>query len=676
MNDPPSSLRRFPAELKRRRVFRVAVVYAVVAFVIWQAAEIAFPALSLPDWTLTFVVVFTLIGFPIALVLAWAFEITPQGVKRTEPVGDDTSAPQAPSSTIAVTAGTALLVAVVAVAWILLSDRAPEDAGSAGRDDKLMVLPFVNLGPPEDEHFASGVTEAITTRLTALDGMGVISRQTAYTYKDSDKTIQEIGAELAEVDVAYILEGTFQRERPGDPSSPVRVTVQLIRVADDRHLWADIYDEEWAEVFRVQSEIAERVARELDVTLLEPERRSSRAIPTDIPEAYEFYLRGKEAWGEAFWDRRARSSAELFGRAVELDPDFALAQAALSQALVFLRFRGLSDDLSRAAAALDAAVRVEPDLVETRMAQGFYEYFGTQNAERALERFDAVLRSQPNNTDALGISGAILRRLGNWDEGIARSERAVELDPRNQVRLRQLGNAYTRVRRYREAGQVWDRMIAVNPSNPTFYTMKARNYLLWEGDREQARLVLEQASNTVGIEPAWILSFSRLLIRALGEEYAQALDRLTLEEQRDTIPYYFAKAELNSHTGQVQMAAAYYDSARAVVEVAVRRGATAMARYGDDLALAYAGLGRKDEAVQTIESAVEMAPIFLGTERGVSLADDLAEIYVRVGEYEAAIDQLEYLLSIPSTISIPLLRVDPLYDPLRDHPRFQALLEK
>jgi TolB-like protein/Tfp pilus assembly protein PilF len=637
---------------------------------------IAFPALSLPGWTLTFVVVFTLIGFPIALVLAWAFEITPQGVKRTEPVGDDTSAPQAPSSTIAVTAGTALLVAVVAVAWILLSDRAPEDAGSAGRDDKLMVLPFVNLGPPEDEHFASGVTEAITTRLTALDGMGVISRQTAYTYKDSDKTIQEIGAELAEVDVAYILEGTFQRERPGDPSSPVRVTVQLIRVADDRHLWADIYDEEWAEVFRVQSEIAERVARELDVTLLEPERRSSRAIPTDIPEAYEFYLRGKEAWGEAFWDRRARSSAELFGRAVELDPDFALAQAALSQALVFLRFRGLSDDLSRAAAALDAAVRVEPDLVETRMAQGFYEYFGTQNAERALERFDAVLRSQPNNTDALGISGAILRRLGNWDEGIARSERAVELDPRNQVRLRQLGNAYTRVRRYREAGQVWDRMIAVNPSNPTFYTMKARNYLLWEGDREQARLVLEQASNTVGIEPAWILSFSRLLIRALGEEYAQALDRLTLEEQRDTIPYYFAKAELNSHTGQVQMAAAYYDSARAVVEVAVRRGATAMARYGDDLALAYAGLGRKDEAVQTIESAVEMAPIFLGTERGVSLADDLAEIYVRVGEYEAAIDQLEYLLSIPSTISIPLLRVDPLYDPLRDHPRFQALLEK
>jgi serine/threonine-protein kinase len=215
----------------------------------------------------------------------------------------------------------------------------------------------------------------------------------------------------------------------------------------------------------------------------------------------------------------------------------------------------------------------------------------------------------------------------------------------------------------------------LNPDNPVFYTAKARNYLLWEGDREQARRVLEQASNTVGFEPAWIMSFSRLLIRVLGEEYAEALDRLTLEEQSDTIDYYEAKAELSSRTGRPQLAAAYYDSARAVLEVAVRRGATAFGRLGDNLALAYAGLGRRDEAVQTIESAVEIAPIFMGTERGVSLADDLAEIYVRVGEYEAAIDQLEFLLSVPSLISIPLLRVDPLYDPLRDHPRFRALLE-
>jgi serine/threonine-protein kinase len=601
--------------------------------------------------------------------------MTPEGVKRTEPLGEDAAAPQARGSAIAVAAGSALLVAVVAVAWILLSEGAPEDAGSIGQESSLLVIPFDNLGPPDDEYFADGVTEAIIARLAALDGMGVISRQTAYAYKDSDKTIQEIGAELAEEDVAYVLEGTFQRERPGDPSSPVRVTVQLIRVADDRHLWSQHYDEEWIEVFRLQSEIAESVARELDVTLLEPERRSSRAIPTDNLEAYEFYLRGKEAWGEAFWPRRLLSSAELFGRAVELDPEFALAQAALSQALVRIYFGGLSDDLSRAAAALEAAVRLEPDLVETWMTQGFYEYYGTGNAERALERFDAVLRSQPNNSDALGISGGILRRLRDWDEAIARTERAAELDPRNQVRVGSLAAAYTLVRRYREAGQVWDRMIAINPYNPTFYMRKARNYLVWEGNREQARRVLEQASNTVGIDPAWIMSFSRLLIRVLGEEYAEALDRLTLEEQSDTIYYYLAKAELSGRTGRPQLAAAYYDSARALLEVAVSRGATAFGRFGDDLALAYAGLGRKDQAIRTVQSALDMVPAFLDAERGVGLADDLAEIYVKVGEYEAAIDQLEYLLSIPSLVSTPLLRVDPLYDPLRDHPRFQALLE-
>ncbi|UCC71829.1 MAG: tetratricopeptide repeat protein [Gemmatimonadota bacterium] len=660
-------------ELKRRRVFRVAVVYAAVAFVIWQAADFALPALRVPDWVPTLVVVLTLLGFPIAVVLAWAFEITPEGVKRTEAVGEGAAAPAGRGSIIAVAAGAALLVAVVAVAWILLSDRAPEDTASAEQQGSLLVLPFENLGPPEDGYFADGVTDAITVRLAALDGLGVFSRQTAYTFKGSNLTAREIGAELG---ADYILEGTVQRERPGDPTSRVRVIPQLIRVADDQHLWGDTYDEEVIEVFRVQSEIAERVARELDVTLLEPERRSSRASPTDDLEAYESYLRGREAWGQMFWDRRLLSSADLFGRAVELDPEFALAQTALSQALVAIYFRGRSDDPSRAAAALDAAVRLEPDLVETQMAQGYYEYYATLNAERALERFDAVLRSQPNNCDALGMSGVILTRLGKWEEGIARIERAAELDPRNQVRVGSLGIAYTGMRRHREAGRVWDRMIALNDSNPTFYTVKAQNYLLWEGNREQARRVLEQASNTVGIDPAWIISFSRLLIRVLGEEYADALDRLTLEVQRDTIDYYQAKAEFSSRTGRPQLAAVYHDSARAVLEVAVSRGATAFGRLGDDLALAYAGLGRKDEAVQTIESAVEMAPIYMGADRGVSLADDLAEIYVRVGEYEAAIDQLEYLLSVPSIITIPLLRVDPLYDPLRDHPRFQALLER
>jgi TolB-like protein/Tfp pilus assembly protein PilF len=668
-----SQLARAFRELKRRRVFRVAAVYAVVAFVIWQAAEIAFPALRLPDWSLTLVVALTLLGLPIAVVLAWAFEITPEGVKRTEPLGDDAAAPQARGSALAVAAGSALLVAVVAVAWILLSGRPPEDASLADREGSLLVLPFENLGPPEDGYFADGVTDAITVRLAALDGLGVFSRQTAYTFKGSDLTAREIGAELG---ADYILEGTVQRERPGDPTSRVRVIPQLIQVSDDQHLWGDTYDEEVIEVFRVQSEIAERVARELDVTLLEPERRSSRAKPTEDLEAYEFYLRGIEAAGEAFWDRRLLSSAEFFGRAVELDPEFALAQAAFSRALVAIYFRGRSDDLTRAAAALDAAVRLEPDLVETRMAQGFYEYYGTQNAERALERFDAVLRSQPNNSEALGISGVILRRLDKWEKGIARMERAAELDPRNQVRLGELARTYLRVRRYREAGQVFDQMIAVNPYNPTFYMAKAWNYIVWDANREQARRVLEQASNTVGIDPAWILSFSRLLIRVLGEEYAEGLDRLTLEEQSDTLRYFFAKAELSSRTGRPQLAAAYYDSARAVLEVAVSRGATAFGRLGDDLALAYAGLGRTDEAVQTIESAVETAPIYMGAERGVALTDDLAEIYIRVGEYEAAIDQLEYLLSVPSGISIPLLRVDPLYDPLRDHPRFQAMLER
>ncbi|UCC83655.1 MAG: tetratricopeptide repeat protein [Gemmatimonadota bacterium] len=660
-------------ELKRRRVFRVAVVYAAVAFVIWQAADFALPALRLPDWVPTLVVVLTLLGFPIAVVLAWAFEITPEGVKRTEGVGDGAAAPRGRGSIIAVTAASALLAAIVAVTWILLSDEAPEDAGPAGREDKLLVLPFENLGPAEDEYFADGVTEAITARLAALEGMGVFSRQTAYSYKGSDKTAQQIGTELG---VAYILEGTVQRERPTDPTSRVRITPQLIRVADDTHLWADAYDEEVLEVFRVQSEIAERVARALDVTLLEPERRSTRARLTENVEAYEYYLRGNEHWSTAFYHVTARLATEMYKRAVELDPEFASAQATLARALAFLHFRGLDSDLPMATAALDAAVRLGPDLAEVQMAQAYYLYYATQEFDRAVERFESVLRTQPNNAEALSTSGAILRRQGKWEEGLARIERAVELDPRNQLSLGSLGITLSRMRRYREADRIQDRLIALDPRNPSFYAFKAENYLYWQASIEMARSVVEQASSRAGMDPGPIVAFSPVLVRVLGEEYAEALERLTVEQASDTAGLLFAKAELNARRGNARLANAYYDSARVILPGTVAGRSSGLVRQGNELAVVYGRLGRSADALRTAEAAVDLAPISHDAQRGANLTMDLAEVYMMVGEHDLAIDQLELLLSIPAPVSVPLLRVDPLWDPLRDHPRFQALLAR
>jgi len=674
-----SRTRQLLQELKRRRVFRVATVYAAVAFVIWQAADFALPALRVPEWVPTLVVVLTLLGFPIAVVLAWAFEITPAGVKRTETSGEGEAAPTGRGSVIALTAASALLAAIIAVTWILLSGGAPEDERSAGGEDKLLVLPFENNGPPDEEFFANGVTDAITARLAALDGIGVISRHTAYSYKNSDRTIQEIAAELAEpgvVSVAYVLEGTVQRERPSDPTSRVRVSPRLIRVADDTQLWATTYDEEVLDVLRVQSDIAERVARVLDVTLLEPERRSARARPTENVEAYEYYLRGNEYWGTAFYPVSARLATDMYTRAVELDPEFALAQAALARALAFLHFRGIDSDLPLATAALDAAARLGPDLAEVQMAQGYYLYYATQQFDEALERFESVLRTQPNNAEALTTSGAILRRQGKWDEAVARIERAVELDPRNQYYLGSLGGTLARMRRYPEADRIYDRLIALGSHNPSFYALKAEHYLAWQASIDLARSVVEQASSRAGMDPSPIVAFSPVLVRVLGEEYAQALDRLTVEQAADTLKYFFAKAELNARRGNARTAQAYYDSARAIPQGTVTGQSSGLVRSGDELAVVYGRLGRNDDALRTAQAAVALAPLSHDAQRGANLAMDLAEVYMMVGEYDLAIDQLELLLSIPSPVSIPLLRVDPLWDPLREHPRFHALLQR
>jgi TolB-like protein/lipopolysaccharide biosynthesis regulator YciM len=665
-----SRFTRLLRELERRRVVRVAAVYAVVAFVVWQAADIAFPALRLPEWTLTLVVALTLLGFPIALVLAWAFDVTPSGVKRTEPRAAGAPARERSSTLVTAAWLTLFAVVVVAVGWIVLA-RGQRQALESGDQQKLVVLPFENLGAPEDEYFADGLTDEITARLADLQGLEVKSRQSAYAYKHSQLTAQQIGAEL---DVAYILEGTVQRERPGDPASRVRVIPQLIRVADDAHVWADTYDDEMSEIFRVQSEIAEQVAQALDITLLEPERRSLRQRPTQNLEAYEHYLRGNESWRQSFWPVAARAAADAYARAVELDPEFAVAYAALARARVWLYFRGLSADLSSALAVLDEATRLGPELVETQMARGYYHYYGDQDYERALEVFRAALRRQPNNAEALGIVGAIHRRQGVWDAAIASVERAVELDPRNQLLVAMLARTYEWMRRHREAERHWDRLIAIEPRNLSFYAMRANNILLAEGDIERARGVLRDASSHA--DPAVILVFARVLLRLFGDEYAAGLDELSLGDGSDTVRYFLAKAELNARRNITVPAQAYYDSARAVLEGIVGQGPAAYGRSAGDLAVAYAGLGRAEEAAQVARRAVERYPVSVDAVLGVDLIAGLAEVYTMIGDYDAAIEQLEYLLSVPSLVSVSLLRVDPLWDPLRGHPRFDALLEE
>ncbi len=510
MGDSGSRLRAFLAELQRRRVFRVAVVYAVASFAILQVADIAFPALRLPDWTITLVVAVTLLGFPVAMVLAWAFDITPQGVVRTSPTQGDKLPYRRPSRKPALIAVGLVSAFTVAVGWYVLP-KLPGwwsvDRPSVAREENrelLAVLPFVNLGAPADAYFADGITEEITARLAGIQGLGVIARTTSVQYRDTDKTVREIGEELG---VDYVLEGTVRWEKVADGPSRVRVTPQLIRVEDDTHVWAHIYEEPIASVFAVQSEIAERVVDALGVTLVDRERTALKSGPTSNVEAYSYYLLGDK-----------------------------------------------------------------------------YLQSGTQ---------------------------------AGFQEALAMFESAVELDPDFQLARHRLAETHAN--------------------------------LYWG-------------------------SF-RTLFGVRDDDYQRTLERLSLGSfAPDTGSYFLAKALVLSRAAMGN-AEAYFDSARAYLEPrAARRPADSYVHAL--LGLAYAGLDRADDAVREGRRAVELLPLAEDAYAAAALVDNLAHIYVLVGNYDAAVDQLELLLSVDSPVSVPWLMADPTWDPLRDQARFRNLLEE
>jgi serine/threonine-protein kinase len=584
-----------------------------------------------------------------------------------------------------IAAVTTVGVVGVAIAVAMFS-RTTGPAGSTlpTETPKLAVLPLENLGSSEDDYFADGITEEITSRIAEISGLRVISRQSAMQYKQSDKTLQQIGEEL---DVEYVLEGTVRTDRSPGGTGQVRVTSQLIRVDDDAHLWTDRYtaDLEPGEIFRVQAEIAEQVAQALDVTLLERERNAIEARPTDNLQAYDFYLGGLQYFWRSSEEDDIQIAIRMFQKAVDLDPDFALGYARLAVAhsemwwQVYDRTEGR---LTMAREAADRALQLDPDLPEAHAAFGYYHYWGHLDYDRALAEFATAQRSQPNNIELFGAIGAVQRRQGKVAQALANFEKAAELDPRSAVMAYELAETHTLLRHTVEAERYYDRAIFLAPDLAEPYMGKA----LWlclqlEGSTERARAVLEQAW-TVGLaEDPWI-AYPSVVLEIWDQDYQAALDRLALGSSDvllDDQFLYLPKARLYAHihglTGNQKLERIYYDSARAILEARIRQHPDDD-RLRSSLGIVYAGLGRREDAIQEGELAVELLPVSKEAWRGAYRLEDMARIYTMVGEYDAAIDQLEILLAMPSNTAVPMLRIDPAWNPLRDHPRFQALLEK
>ena len=568
------------------------------------------------------------------------------------------------------------ILAVIGAYTIISRTVGPPEPVTAAETPRLAVLPFNNLGSSEDEYFADGITEEISSRIGEISGLRVISRQSTIQYKNSDKTLQQIGEELS---VEYVLEGTIGTDRSPDGSGQVRVIPRLIRVSDDALLWTDRYTAELVvgEIFLLQAEIAEQVAGALDVTLLEPERRRLAAKPTDDLAAWEYYLRGN------FYSNRSSSleddlaAADMYERAVVRDSTFAIAWAGVAMAYGdAYQNSDAAEHLTKARAAVDRAFDLEPNLPEAHVALAVYQYVQGQY-EQVVEALSKLLRERPNDATAWELVGIAQRRLGRWEEATDALTRAVELNPAAAQAAENLALTHLYMREYAEADRYYQQQLSLVPDLPGPYTHRAWLAIVGDGSVERAQQILRQAVQRVGLAPV-----VRELVRQEGWRmwfslpdwgFRQDLEDFTVATLgADSARYYLARAASEHAEADTVRATAYYDSLRVVLE---SRAPLNDFQHGR-LSIAYAGMGRKEDAVQEALRGVALRPVSSDAFEGPDLLLYLARTYILVGEYDKAIEVLDTLVNIPSLYSRALLRVNTLFDPLRDRPRFQALLEE
>lgn len=688
-------LKRLIGEIHRRSLWQVLGIYIIGSWIALQVVETLTSSLGLPEWFPSLAVVLLIVGLPIVLATAFIQEgVPPVRTPAEDPAVSEGSGaaepdPADPSSrpTVrrlfrwrnAIMGGVVAfaLWGVVAAGWLLFGGGGAIPGASAEADAEsdarpmLVVLPFENLGAPEDEYFADGITEEITSRLAAITGLGVISRTSAVQYKNTDKSVQAIGQELG---VDYLLEGTIRWQRAPDQASRVRVTPQLIRVRDDTHLWADRYDAVLEDIFEVQTTIAREVIESLDVALFEQFEQQEGSIdgrPTASLEAYDYYLRGND-----YYNRLDFAIAEeMYRKAVELDPRFAIAWSKLSISHVGQYWFGADrseERLARSEAAMNRALGLDPDLPEAHLAKGYHHYWGQLDYRSAINEFERARDLGLRNSDLFHALAAVQRRQGEWQASAASFAKAAELDPRSGHMENDLAQTLRYMRRFAEAAEHAERAIALAPDETSGYATLASIRLDWKGDLESAAHVLREAERKAD---APYLRWHRYLIDLLQRDFSAA--RSHLRPDGDTADYYLGMAFTFRAAGDSANAGVYYDSARTVLEAELSGAPEDRQSAGaySDLGLAYAGLGRKEDATRAGRRARDLLSLKDDALAGTGPIRDLARIYTYVGEYKAAIDLLERLLSLPGDVTRTQLRIHPEWDPLRRHPRFQKLVE-
>jgi TolB-like protein/Tfp pilus assembly protein PilF len=660
----------FFEELQRRKVYRVAAAYVVAAGFLIQIASAVFPAWELPNWSLRLVIALLLIGFPIALILAWAYDITAQGIQITPQTGTH----RRRNLILLIVAA----VIVSAVAGFFLLPRAVWHKV----DKSVAVLPFQNLSSdPENAYFADGIQEEVLTRLAKIADLKVISRASTQQYQSEPGNLAEIARQLG---VANLLEGSVQKA-----GNQVRVNVHLVNVQTGSQLWAETYDRKLSDIFAVETEIAKGIAESLQATLTGREEQALAANPTNNPEAYDAYLRGLAFEARSNYSGDALFKAiDFYDLAVRLDPNFALAWARLSGAHALLYFnRGDATAARRDAAkeALENAQKLQPNSPETLLFLGYYQYWVLRDYGLAKATFTRVSKMLPGNSGVSYALGAIARREGNWAESVAYWERGLALDPRNTALLIEVAWTYAALRQFPTALKLYDRALDILPNELSLMALKASIYQA-EGNLQEAAKLLVQVNAQTNSDVAVRIKLAQL---RLERNQTEAIRFVQARQARLNFAFGIDKAMKQGGIALIQRVAGDTASAKAAAEQArntlepLRKDQPDNAFVAAALAVAYAILDEKDSALNEAQRAITLVPSSKDRLSGPGFEENMALVEMIIGENSRAIATLTRLLQTPyggwlynpAPITPTLLRLDPLWDPLRADPAFQRLCE-
>jgi TolB-like protein/Flp pilus assembly protein TadD len=670
----------FFEELQRRKVYRVAAAYIVAAGFIIQIASAVFPAWEMPNWTLRLVIVLLLVGFPVALILAWAYDVTPQGIQ---------AAPRFPGRhrrrniILLVIAG----AIISSAAGFFLLPRA-----SANKVDKsVAVLPFQNLSAEkENVYFADGIQNEILTKLATVRDLKVISRTSTAKYQSKPENLKTVAQELG---VSNILEGTVQRA--GDK---VRVNVQLIDARTDTHLWAKSYDRDFKDVLSVESEVAAQIADALKANLSPTESNVLAAARTENTEAYDLFLRGQYEFhqAESSLAPDAYDRADAFYRqALALDPNFAEADAELARTRLSRHWfvSPLAPaGLEEVKLLIDRALALAPNSPEAHFALGLFFYWGHRQYEDALAEFNRTLELQPNSADARAFCAWVYRRRGEWKRSLDDSQRAEELDPRDASIPTNIGVTCNMLRLWNDAERAELRALAIDPLNTQAAMFLVGTRLTTTGDVASARRALDDFPEVIkGVlggaggprgatgagDVSAVIGFPIYLdvIERRFTDAFQAIEKREINDDRAHLQQLAARVAIRVLAGEHEPAKSMAEEALPLLEARFRE------RPDDTFAMTalswvYLALGRNADALRVSRQAADTISIEKDALAGPSFQIGLAQIEARAGAPEEAIKRLRHLLSIPAGggASIAGFKMDPVWDPIRNRPDFQELL--